>query len=171
MKKYDISSSIVLLILGILLLLVPGGIVTTVIRVFGIIILIIGVTSVLNEIKIKKQSTDFVNGILIGILGLVFISSPQTIASIIPFILGVWIVVKSAFKLQFSYSFKRTSTDYVKPLVINIIELILGLVLVFNPFKGAEALIRIIGGFMVAYGLLDILNYGCTKPKKVKVIK
>ena len=130
MKKYDISSSIVLLILGILLLLVPGGIVTTVIRVFGIIILIIGATSVLNEIKIKKQSTDFVNGILIGILGLVFISSPQTIASIIPFILGVWIVVKSAFKLQFSYSLKRTSTDYVKPLVINIIELILAPIII-----------------------------------------
>ena len=171
MKKYDITSSIVLLILGILLLLVPGEIVTTVIRLFGLIILVIGITSVLNEIKIKKQSTDFVNGILIGILGLVFISSPQTIASIIPFILGVWITIKSLFKLQFSYSLKRTSTDYIKPLVINIIELILGLVLVFNPFKGAEALIRIIGGFMIVYGILDILNYGCTKPKKVKVIK
>ena len=170
MKKYDITSSIILLVLGILLLLVPGGIVTTVIRLFGVIILIIGITSVLNEIKIKKQSTDFVNGILISVLGLVFISSPHTIASIIPFILGVWIVIKSAFKLQFSYSLKRTSND-VKPIVINIIELILGLVLIFNPFKGAEALIRIIGGFMVVYGLLDILNYGCTKPKKVKVIK
>lgn len=170
MKKYDISSSIVLLILGILLLLVPGGIVTTVIRLFGVIILIIGITSVLNEIKIKKQSTDFVNGILISILGLIFISSPQTIASIIPFILGVWIVIKSAFKLQFSYSLKRTSNN-IKPLVICIIELMLGLVLMFNPFKGAEALIRIIGGFMIVYGLLDVLNYGCTKPKKIKVIK
>lgn len=170
MKRYDITSSIVLLVLGILLLLVPGGIVTTVIRLFGVIILIIGITSVLNEIKIKKQSTDFVNGILISILGLVFISSPHTIASIIPFILGVWIVIKSTFKLQFSYSVKRTSND-VKTIVINIIELILGLVLIFNPFKGAEALIRIIGGFMAVYGLLDILNYGCTKPKKVKVLK
>ena len=170
MKKYDITSSIVLLVLGILLLLVPGGIVTTVIRLFGVIILIIGITSVLNEIKIKKQSTDFVNGILISILGLVFISSPHTIASIIPFILGIWIVIKSVFKLQFSYSLKITSND-VKPIVINIIELILGLVLIFNPFKGAEALIRIIGGFMAVYGLLDILNYGCTKPKKVKVLK
>lgn len=170
MKKYDITSSIVLLVLGILLLLVPGGIVTTVIRLFGVIILIIGITSVLNEIKIKKQSTDFVNGILISVLGLVFISSPHTIASIIPFILGVWIVIKSVFKLQFSYSVKRTIND-VKPIVINIIELILGLVLIFNPFKGAEALIRIIGGFMAVYGLLDILNYGCTKPKKVKVLK
>ena len=170
MKKYDITSSIVLLVLGILLLLVPGGIVTTVIRLFGVIILVIGITSVLSEIKIKKQSTDFVNGILISVLGLIFISSPQTIASIIPFILGVWIVIKSAFKLQFSYSLKRSSND-VKPLIINIIELILGLVLIFNPFKGAEALIRIIGGFMAVYGLLDILNYGCAKPKKVKVIK
>ena len=170
MKRYDITSSIVLLVLGILLLLVPGDIVTTVIRLFGVIILIIGITSVLNEIKIKKQSTDFVNGILISVLGLVFISSPHTIASIIPFILGVWIVIKSTFKLQFSYSVKRTSND-VKPIVINIIELILGLVLIFNPFKGAKALIGIIGGFMAVYGLLDILNYGCTKPKKVKVLK
>ena len=55
MKKYDITSSIVLLVLGILLLLVPGGIVTTVIRLFGVIILIVGVTSVLSEIKIKKR--------------------------------------------------------------------------------------------------------------------
>ena len=55
MKKYDITSSLVLLVLGILLLLVPGSIVTTVIRVFGVVILIIGITSVLNEIKVKKQ--------------------------------------------------------------------------------------------------------------------
>ena len=171
MKKYDITSSIIILILGILLLLVPGSIVTTIIRLFGVIILLVGISSVQSELKIKKQSTDFVNGILISILGLVFISSPHTIASIIPFILGTWITIKSIFKLQVSYSLKGTSIDYVKPLIINIISLILGLVLMFNPFKGAEALIRIIGGFMMTYGLLDILNYECTRSKKVKVLK
>ena len=159
------------MVVGILLLLVPGRIVTTIIRLFGVIILILGILSIINILKNKNNNTELVSGILICILGLVFISNPHTIASIIPFILGVWIVMKSAFKLQFSYSLKRSSDNYVKPLVINIISLILGLVLIFNPFKGAEALIRIVGGFMVLYGILDILNYGCTKPKKVKVLK
>ena len=172
MKKYDIASSVLFLILGILLLVVPGGIVTTVIRVFGIIILILGILSILNVAKTKVNNGEMVYGILIGVLGLVFISNPEVIASIIPFVFGVWIVIKTSFKLQFVVALKRSnSKDYIKSLVVNIITLILGLVLIFNPFKGAETLIRIIGGFMIAYSLLDILNYGITKPKKVKVLK
>lgn len=172
MKKYDIASSILFFILGILLLIIPGGIVTTIIRVFGIIILILGILSIVNVAKNKSYNGEMVYGILIGVLGLVFISNPEVIASIIPFVFGVWIVVKTAFKLQFVVALKRSSSpEYIKSLVVNIIALILGLVLIFNPFKGAEALIRIIGGFMIAYSLLDILNYSITKPKKVKVLK
>ena len=37
MKKYDLLTSIILLVLGILLLFIPGGIVTTVIKIFGIV--------------------------------------------------------------------------------------------------------------------------------------
>lgn len=172
MKKYDIASSIILFILGVLLLSVPGGIVTSVIRIFGIIIVILGMLSIVNVAKTKVYNGEMVYGILIGVLGLVFISNPEVIASIIPFVFGVWIVIKSSFKLQFVVALKRSkSPEYIKALVVNIITLILGVVLVFNPFKGAEALIRIIGGFMIAYSLLDILEYGFTKPKKVKVIK
>lgn len=171
MKKYDLLTSIVLLILGILLLFVPGNIITTVIRVFGIIILVLGILSVLNSSKNKKNNTDLVYGILICILGIVFVSNPQVIASIIPFILGVWIVLKSIFKLQFVASLKSSSIDFVKPLVINIITLLLGITLIFNPFKGAETLIRIIGIFLIVYAGLDILDFYFTRPKKVKVIK
>ena len=171
MKKYDLLTSIVLLILGIILLFVPGGIITTIIRIFGIIILILGVLSVLSSSKNKKNNTDLVYGILIIILGIVFVSNPEVIASIIPFILGVWIIIKSLFKLQFISTLKTTSTDYIKPLVINIITLILGITLAFNPFKGAETLVRIIGIFLIVYSGLDILDYYYTRPKRIKVIK
>lgn len=171
MKKYDISSSIVLLVLGILLLVVPLGIVTILIRLCGLVILILGVLSVLSEVKAKRSSTDLVNGILIGILGLIFLLNPNTIASIVPLILGIWISIKSLIRLKFINSFRGIGSEHVKPLVINIITLILGLILVFNPFKGAKALIRIVGGFMALYGVFDILDYMSTKPKKVKVIK
>lgn len=172
MKKYDLVTSIVLLILGILLVIVPGNIVTAIIRIFGFIILAIGIISIVSCSKAKSQNVDMVYGILIVILGIVFISNPHVIASIIPFLLGLWIIVKSVIRLQLVLLLKRNNTnDYIKPLVVNIITLILGLILVFNPFKGVEAIIRIVGGFMIVYSLLDILDYWFTRPKKVKVIK
>ena len=171
MKKYDLLTSVVLLVLGILLLFIPGSIVTMVIRIFGIIVLVLGGLNIYNNTKNKSNTTDLTYGILISILGLVFISSPQTIASIIPFILGVWIVLRSAVKLQFVSTLKNSGNDYIKSLIINILELILGIVLIFNPFKGAETLIRIIGIFIIVYSGLDILNYYFSKPKQIKVIK
>lgn len=171
MKKYDLMSSIVLFILGVVLLVIPGNIVTTILRIFGIIIIALGILSIVNSSKDKSNSTELVYGILMSILGLVFVSNPQVIAGIIPFILGVWIVIKSLFKLQIVSTLKRTNTDYIKPLVINVITLIIGIVLMFNPFKGAETFIMIIGIFMIVYSSLDFLNYFFTKPKKVKVLK
>jgi len=171
MKKINLVSSVVLFILGIVLLFIPGSIITTILRIFGGVIIALGVISIINSTKGKATNAELVYGILMTILGLVFLSNPEVIAGIIPFILGVWIVINSLFKLQVVANLKKTSTDYVKPLVLNIITLIIGIILMFNPFKGAEAVIMIIGIFMIVYSLLDFLNYFFTKPKKVKVIK
>ena len=125
MKKYDLLTSVILLILGIVLLFIPGSIITTVIRLFGILILI----------------------------------------------LGVWIILRTIFRIQFVLNIRNKVNNYVAPLIINIITLIIGIILVFNPFKSAEALIRIIGLFVTIYSALDIINYYITKPKRLKVIK
>ncbi len=171
MKKVNLVSSIILLVLGIVLLFIPGSIITTILRIFGALIIALGVVSIINSTKSKTTNAELVYGILMVILGLVFLSNPEVIAGIIPFILGVWIVINSLFKLQVVANLKKTSDDYVKPLVVNLITLLIGIILMFNPFKGAEAVIMIIGIFMIAYSLLDLLNYFFTKPKKVKVIK
>jgi len=171
MKNYDILTSIILLILGIILLIIPGSIVTTVIRIFGLIIIALGVLSIIGSSKNTNSNVELIYGILISILGLVFVSNPEVIASIIPFILGVWIVIRSLFKLQIVASIRKTNPEYIKPLIINIITLILGIILMFNPFSGVKAFIRVIGIFMIFYALLDILNYYFTRPKKLKVLK
>ena len=84
----------------------------------------------------------------------------------------IWILIKSAIRLQYVFFLKDSgSEEWIKAMIVNILTLILGLVLVFNPFKGAEAIMRIIGIFMIIYAILDIFEYYMTKPKKVKVIK
>ena len=170
MKKYDILNSLVAFIIGLVLLISPGGIITTIIRIFGVLIMVLGVSNVIGANKNNKNKPDLIYGLLIVILGIVFISNPEVIAGIVPFIFGVWIVIRSLFRLQLVMNIKNTN-NYVKSLVITIATLVLGIILMFNPFKGAEAVIRIIGVFMITYALLDILDFYFTNPKRIKVIK
>ena len=44
MKKVNLVSSIILLVLGIVLLFIPGNIITTILRIFGALIIALGVT-------------------------------------------------------------------------------------------------------------------------------
>lgn len=172
MKIKPFIAPIIMFIMGIVLLLVPGGVITTVIKVFGVIIIVGAVLSIINTFKNNSPSLEIIYGILIGILGIVFLVNPEVIASIIPLILGIWITLKSLFKLRMLYAFKNNSgIDFMKPLIINILMLILGIVLIFNPFSGAEALIRIIAIFILFYSILDITELFLTRPKKVKVIR
>ena len=172
MKKYDLITPIVLILSGLLLLFIPGGIINTVISIFGIIIIALGALSIIEAVKSKQSNIGIAYGILMSILGIVFISSPNVIAGIIPLILGIWILIKSAIRLQYVFFLKDSgSEEWIKAMIVNILTLILGMVLIFNPFKGAETIMRIIGIFMIIYAILDISEYYMTKPKKVKVIK
>ena len=56
-------------------------------------------------------------------------------------------------------------------LIANVVMIILGIVIVINPFSGAKAMIRIIGIFLIVFSSLDVLEFYMTKPKKVKIIK
>ena len=100
MKKYDLITPIVLILSGLLLLFIPGGIINTVISIFGIIIIALGILSIIESVKDKQNNIGIAYGILISILGIIFISNPNVIAGIIPLILGIWILIKSAIRLQ-----------------------------------------------------------------------
>lgn len=172
MKRNELISLIILLILGIILLIVPGKIITTIIKIFGVIIIGLGIFNIINTIKTTKNNIELLYGILITILGLILFVNPTGIASIMPFTLGMWIVFKSIFKMRLIRSLKKIGeNEWIKPLIVNLITLVLGLILIFNPFEGVTAMLRIIAIFIIIYTILEIIEYFMTKPKKVKVIK
>lgn len=170
MKYKGIITPIVLILIGVTLLLIPGTILTTVIKVFGMLILI---SSIFSFVSSYNKST-FGSGyaIVMALLSLLFILSPEIIAGIIPLILGLWIITRSMFKLRLISILKANNDkNYIKVFVINIIMLVMGLVILFNPFKGAELFLRIIGVYILLYAVLEIINIYSSKPKEVKVIK
>ena len=114
---------------------------------------------------------DLVYGIISIILGIVVISNPKAVASIIPIIMGLLIILNSGTKLQYSIELKKNNNNLWKStMILSLISTLCGVLLIFNPFKGAAFLTRLIGFLILLYAILDIISTIAIK-NTVKKIK
>ena len=163
--KSSICTSIILMILGLLLIFQSEVTITTISYIIGAALIALGVLALIRFIKSAKNITemnfnlDIIYGLVTVILGIVIITNPKAIASILPIVLGIAIVINSASKLQYAFILKNDNNDMWKTtMIIAIVSAICGVVLLFNPFAGAVLIMKIIGIFIVVYSVLDIVS-------------
>ena len=171
MKKFisnvirtSVICSLALIALGILLIVKSEATIMTISYVIGGILIALGVLAEFNYFKEQKYSNneydlDIVYGIVSIILGVIVIKNPEAIGSIIPLIIGVLIIANSVVKLEYSLELKKEDNElWISTLVLSIIMVICGVLLIFNPFKGAVFLTRVVGVFILIYAILDLIS-------------
>ena len=163
--KSSICASIILMILGLLLIFQSEVTITTISYIIGAALIALGVLALIRFIKSAKNLTemnfnlDIIYGLVTVILGIVIITNPKAIASILPIVLGIALVINSASKLQYAFILKNDNNDMWKTtMIIAIVSAICGVVLLFNPFAGAVLIMKIVGIFIVVYSVLDIVS-------------
>lgn len=163
--KSSICASIILMILGLLLIFQSEVTITTISYIIGAVLIALGVLALIRFIKSAKNITemnfnlDIIYGLVTVILGIVIITNPKAIASILPIVLGIAIVINSASKLQYAFILKNDNNDMWKTtMIIAIVSAICGVILLFNPFAGAVLIMKIVGIFIVVYSVLDIVS-------------
>ena len=157
----NVIVSIILFLVGLILLLKPDATIKSITIIIGIILIIMGSGPVIDLIKSeeKKLSFSIAPSIILFVIAFILFFSPGLLISIIPILIGVALVMSSAFKLQNIYNLKKTvGTFNVWTLVITFIILVLGLVLIINPFGGVVAITQVIGVFLMVYAILDIID-------------
>jgi len=177
MKKFfrsSIVTAIILIILGLLLIFQSEATIMTISYIIGGILIALGVLAVIKFIrgtnKEGKSELDIVYGVVTTILGVLIITHPQAIASVIPLILGIAIIISSATKLQYAFELKANKNKLWKAtMVISIISTLFGVVLLFNPFKGAVMFTKVVGIFILGYAILDFIST-LTIKRNVKII-
>ena len=136
----------------------------TISYVVGGLLIAIGAIAIikfLTNIKITENNYDIniIYGIVCVIMGVLVIQYPEAIATMIPIVLGIVIIASSAIKLQYTLQMKDKGSDLWKTtVIIAIISLLCGVVLLFNPFKAAVGITKIVGIFIVIYGALDLAS-------------
>ena len=161
MFKSSLLNSIMLVVLGFLLIFESEATIVSISYIIGAIIIVLGVVAGLkygkNINNNSRNELDIVYGIVSVVLGVVIIKNPHAIASIIPFIVGIIIIINSAAKLQYSIEMKNNENSLWKTtMIISLITTICGIILIFNPFSGAVLITRVVGILILIYAVLDI---------------
>ena len=173
--KSSIVTSNFLIILGILLVFQSEMTIMAISYVIGGILVAIGALALIRYIKkaADKESTselDIIYGIVTIIFGVIIIQNYQALASIIPIVLGVTIIVSSVGKLNYAFQLKADDNQLWKTtMIISIISTICGVVLLFNPFSAAIGIMKIIGIFIIVYAILDLVSTIAIKSSVTKI--
>ena len=163
-KKKEIKGilgSLLLIVLSVFLMLKPIEIIGTLIKVIGMILLICGVFDFTNYFVNKKEESLFdyglVNGIIEITIGVLFIFKYDLLINLFPCILGLIIVFINIFKLQTAISLKEFESNYMTGVIISSLSIILGLVIVINPFETLEVVIIVSGAVLLISELSNII--------------
>jgi len=168
-NKYNIwlSNPWVILIQGILVLLFgilalsnPETAIKILIRFFGVMIAITGISLiVLNRRNTEENvatSFWFYFGVFNIVIGFIFIINPKFIVSFFFILIGLIALISGILNLwrqmQFNESYK--SPAFIK----NGIAVFFGLLILLYPFEGAEAATIVTGIFALIYGVSAIIT-------------
>ena len=161
MYRTSIIFSSLLILIGMFLLIKPETTLHAISYFMGVALIIWGLVPIIQFFSNKETKQylefSFIIGVFALIFGIIIMIEPNIIGSIIPLLIGIWMVINGVTKLYYSLTLNKLSSATVS-IILSIIILICGLVLIFNPFKGAIILTKIIGISVIIYSILDLVE-------------
>lgn len=159
MTIYSLITSILSIIVGLVLIFLPTVSNKVVGIIVGVIILIFGINAVYKYFHrdgAKIYSLNIVFGVLYSILGVVIILYPYSVMEFVTVCLGLFIIINGATKVNYGLWLKRGNEDsWLVTLVTGIFLVVLGIMVVFNPFS-AFTVTQISGAFLIIVGILNV---------------
>lgn len=167
LKWNMIPLSVIYLALGLVLLCWPD-------RVLGMICMLIGSlvagTGVVQLVRffIARERLFFAPLTLIGGLvslglGAFLLLRSDVILTALPLVFGLFVVFDSVVRIQNALELRRCGYNSWKGIFgMGLISVVLGLVVLFNPFATVQALVMGIGIILIIEGGLNLLSIGYT---------
>lgn len=158
--NYTISAGLCTL-LGLVLLIWPGTTMRIVCTLLGSMLLIYGLVQVvlylINKERTILSQGMMVFGIVLAVIGIWILTSPEMIIMAVPVIVGVLIVIHGVHNVVQAIALKKDGYDrWWLAFLFGALTVVLGGILVYNPFEVAETVVRFIGIFLIYDGVSDI---------------
>ena len=171
---YSLITAILSIIVGLVLIFLPAVSNKVVGIIIGIIILAYGITAIYKYFHrdgAKIYTLNIIFGVLYSILGVVIILYPYSVMSFVTVCLGLFVIINGATKINYGIWLKRGNEDsWLVTLVTGIFLVVLGIMLVFNPFS-ALTLTQISGAFLIIVGILNVSDTILFKKRSKEIME
>lgn len=173
-EKKNIFSSILLIFFAVLLILEPANMTKALIIIIGAILVLDGIIDIVNYLSSDKDYRMFSLGVFEGIIelltGTLFLLNYDALITVFPVILGIIIIAKNLFKMQLALNLKQFGyTNWVCALLISFIVILLGIVIIINPFTSLKVLVITSGIIILISEIINIV-YSIIIMKNMKTI-
>ena len=157
----EIIMCMAVVLVGVVLLILPGVATAILFNVIGIICIIIGIVHIIKYCALSAQEAIVSNDISLGLAwiigGTAIIIFKVFLASLLPILFGLVLLVGGIIKIQTALGFKRMhSGHWVWDLVCAVISVVLSILILTNPFATELLLMRVIGASLVVEGGMDL---------------
>ena len=146
--------SIAYIVIGMMLLIMPQTSLLWICYAFGAVVLITGIVCLIQYARIR--GTGFTAPFMLGIFTL---AKPQVVASFLPIVFGIFIVVDGLSRIGSAIDLaKRKGQKWWVLLLLSIVSVALGILLVLHPFGAAVSVVMVCGILLIVEGAM---NLGC----------
>ena len=163
LKESWIFSAVVIVVLGLLLVLFPAAALTSVSYVLGGLAIAMGV---IRSVRYFKQDhtypylfqSDLAVGLLSVGFGIFMVSQPVKVLSLLPHIFGMLMVGWGVGGILRAVDAKKAGFAYWGVLLgLSIVSIVLGWLIMANPFGAMETATIVIGAGLIYQGVTDIV--------------
>ena len=161
-RRLSIVLSILLTALGLFLIFRPAATLLTVCILLGIFCLLFGLVKLIGYLARRPEmpafSWDLPLSILSLVLGLLLCFHPGNVVVLLQLLTGIFILADSILKFQTAWQARRFGLPrWWSILLAALLSAAAGLLLLFNPFGTAEAMVVLLGVTLVVDGIQNLL--------------
>ena len=155
--------SIAYIVIGMMLLIMPQTSLLWICYAFGAVVLITGIVCLIQYARIRGTGFTapfmLVGGVITAGLGIFTLAKPQVVASFLPIVFGIFIVVDGLSRIGSAIDLaKRKGQKWWVLLLLSIVSVALGILLVLHPFGAAVSVVMVCGILLIVEGAM---NLGC----------
>lgn len=152
---FELLKGLIALAIAIFIFIKPAEALVAIATYLGVLAIIAGVVIIIMALSRKGQFWQLwvAEGFINAVIGLLIVLYPEITASLLILIIGFWITVFGIIQLIIYMGNRGNLPSGTLSLGSAILSLLVGLLLLFNPFEGAVLATLIMAGYAVVFAV------------------
>lgn len=162
MKQNNLINAVIMVVLGLVLVIWPHILGVMLCYLIGGALILMGAIQLIGFLRGERlgfyNKFNMIMGIVLVLLGIWICTQPRIVLSIVPVVVGIIVLAHGLMDIQYTLDIKRTgNTKWWIALIAAVLTLLIGFMLVFNPFTAYEITMVLLGIAMLYDGGSDLV--------------